>query len=157
MLLRTCLTCRTEQIVVPDKTLKHELLFHWPTILQISCCIWPFKGRSWCWIESYVTTDGQLASSSSCQAPIWAPLPDFLYMPDRCGLVAVACPVTRGWVCSSQLLLGLASAVILGSESRRTHEFLPNITYIFSSSETGSTQPREYNWGATWTKYAAPV
>jgi hypothetical protein len=30
----------------------------------------------------------------------------------------------RGWVCRSQLLLVLASAVILRSESRRTHDHI---------------------------------
>jgi hypothetical protein len=32
--------------------------------------------------------------------------------------------LTRGWVCSLQLLLGLASAVILRSESRGTHDHI---------------------------------
>jgi hypothetical protein len=32
--------------------------------------------------------------------------------------------LTRGRVCRSQLLLALASAVILGSESRRTHDHI---------------------------------
>jgi hypothetical protein len=32
--------------------------------------------------------------------------------------------LTRGWVCRLQLLLALASAVILGSESRGTHEHI---------------------------------
>jgi hypothetical protein len=27
---------------------------------------------------------------------------------------------------------------------------IPGITKKISGSETGSTQPREYNWGATW-------
>jgi hypothetical protein len=32
--------------------------------------------------------------------------------------------LTRGRVCSFQLLLGLASAVVLGSKSRRTHDYI---------------------------------
>jgi hypothetical protein len=31
---------------------------------------------------------------------------------------------TRGWVCRLHLLLGLASAVILRAESRRTHDHI---------------------------------
>jgi hypothetical protein len=33
-------------------------------------------------------------------------------------------PLTRGWVCKLQLLLVLASALILGSESRGTHDHI---------------------------------
>jgi hypothetical protein len=35
-----------------------------------------------------------------------------------------ASSLTRGWVCSFQLLLGLTNAVFLGSESRRTHNYI---------------------------------
>jgi hypothetical protein len=38
----------------------------------------------------------------------------------RCGALSL----TRGWVCSLQLLLALASAVILRSESRGTHDHI---------------------------------
>jgi hypothetical protein len=118
--------------------------------------------------------------------------------------------LTRSRVCSFQLFLGLASAVFLGSQSRRTHEHIlslffrltqlgwlpcsciyiprnkvtnqvsiiahlsvykdglcglvvrvlgyssgglgsiPGTTKKNSGSGTGSTQPHEYNWGATW-------
>jgi hypothetical protein len=44
--------------------------------------------------------------------------------------------LTRGWVCSFQLLLGLVSAVFLGSESSRTHE------HILVSQFLGLSQPR---------------
>jgi hypothetical protein len=71
--------------------------------------------------ESYVTTDGQPASLSWNKAPIWGLRPDLCY----CLKVAVcwfgAPSLTRGRVCRLQLLLALASAVIFGSESRRTH------------------------------------
>jgi hypothetical protein len=36
----------------------------------------------------------------------------------------VTSSLTRGWVCRLQLLLALASAVILRSESRRTHDHI---------------------------------
>jgi hypothetical protein len=36
----------------------------------------------------------------------------------------VTSSLTRGWVCSLQLLLALASAVILGSDSRGTHDLI---------------------------------
>jgi hypothetical protein len=36
----------------------------------------------------------------------------------------VTSTLVRGWVCRLQLLLGLASAVILGSESRGTHDHI---------------------------------
>jgi hypothetical protein len=70
--------------------------------------------------QSYLTTRGQSASLSWCQAPIWGPRPDFYYCQLRicwCG----APSLTRGRVCCLQLLLSLASAVILGSESRGIH------------------------------------
>jgi hypothetical protein len=36
----------------------------------------------------------------------------------------VTSSLTRGWVCRLQLLLSLASAVILGTESRGTHDHI---------------------------------
>jgi hypothetical protein len=41
--------------------------------------------------RKYVTTDGQLASLSWCQAPFWGPGPDFYYV--NCGPVDVGRPV----------------------------------------------------------------
>jgi hypothetical protein len=75
------------------------------------------------------TTDILSASLSWCQAPIYGPYPD-LYYHQRfqvcwCG----ATSLTRGLICSLQLLLGLASAGIFGPESRRIHDhiLLPQI------------------------------
>jgi hypothetical protein len=49
----------------------------------------------------------------------------FLLLSDICGFVDVGSPLTRGRVCRLQLLLVLASAVILGSVSRRgTHDHI---------------------------------
>jgi hypothetical protein len=43
--------------------------------------------------QSFVTTDGQSASLSSCQAPIWGPRRDFLLLSDSCGCVDVGRPL----------------------------------------------------------------
>jgi hypothetical protein len=65
--------------------------------------------------ESYVTTDGQSASLCWNKAPICGLRPDFYY----CQTVAVcwcgALSLTRGRVCRLQLLLELASVVILAT------------------------------------------
>jgi hypothetical protein len=69
--------------------------------------------------QSYVTTDGQTASLSWCQAPTWGLRPDFYYCQTVAGLLM--------WGALSDErtgLLVLASAVILGSESRRTHDHI---------------------------------
>jgi hypothetical protein len=62
--------------------------------------------------QNYVPTDGQSASLSWCQVPIWDPRPDFCYARQlrvcRCG----APSMTRGRVCRLQLLLALVSAVV---------------------------------------------
>jgi hypothetical protein len=78
--------------------------------------------------ESYVTTDGQLASLSWNKAPIWGLQSDFYYCQTVVFLYG-ALYLTRGRVCCLQLLLVPASAVILGSESRGTcdHIFLSQI------------------------------
>jgi hypothetical protein len=74
--------------------------------------------------ESYITTDGQSVSLSWNKAPVWGLRPDFCY----CQTVAVcwrrALSLTRGMVCRLQLLLVLASAVILGSESSGSHDHI---------------------------------
>jgi hypothetical protein len=49
----------------------------------------------------------------------------FFFQLNTCGYdLYVASSLTRGWVYRLQLLLALASAVILGSESRRTHDHI---------------------------------
>jgi hypothetical protein len=80
-------------------------------------------------VESYATTDGQSASLSCNEAPSGAY--DQIYITVRhlrvcwCGALCL----TRGRVCHLQILLALASAVILGSESRepRDHILLSQI------------------------------
>jgi hypothetical protein len=88
--------------------------------------------------QSYITTDGQSASLSWNKAPIWGLRPDFCYCQTVAGLFMWgALSLTRGRVCRLQLLLALASAVILGSESRgaRDHILLPQIRdFLFVAS-----------------------
>jgi hypothetical protein len=68
--------------------------------------------------------DGQLVSLSWNKAPIWGLWPDFYY----CQTVAIfwyeALFLTRGRVCCLQLLLALASAIILVSQSRGTGDHI---------------------------------
>jgi hypothetical protein len=72
--------------------------------------------------ESYVTTDGQSACLSWNKAPIWVLRPDFYYCQTVAGLLT--------WAALSdertglQLLLSLASAVILRSESHETRDHI---------------------------------
>jgi hypothetical protein len=82
--------------------------------------------------QSYVTTDGQSANLSWNKAPIWGLRPDSFTVRQLRVRWCEALSVTRGRVCSLQLLLPLASAVILGSESRGTHDhiLLPQIRYF---------------------------
>jgi hypothetical protein len=52
---------------------------------------------------------------------------NFIFQLNTCGYTCnpyITSSVTRGWVCRLQLLLGLASAVILRSESRGTHDHI---------------------------------
>jgi hypothetical protein len=93
--------------------------------------------------ESYVTTDGQSASLSWNKAPIWG----FRQL-RVCWRGAPS--LTRGRVCRLQLLLALASAVILGSESRETrdnillYQFLelPFVASYDSQGYGGGIRPR---------------
>jgi hypothetical protein len=55
--------------------------------------------------QNYVTTDGQSASQSWCQAPIWGLRPDFYYCQTVAGLLMWALSLTRERVCRLQLLL----------------------------------------------------
>jgi hypothetical protein len=50
---------------------------------------------------------------------------NFIFHLNTCGYSRyVTCSLMRGWVCRLQLLLVLASAVILRSESRGTHDHI---------------------------------
>jgi hypothetical protein len=98
--------------------------------------------------QSFVTTDGQSTSLSSCQAPNWGQNQIFI-TPRQLRVWWCGAPfLTRGRVCGLQLLLGLASGVILESESRGTQDRIllsqirdsPNLESqvpVFISPKTG--------------------
>jgi hypothetical protein len=74
--------------------------------------------------QSYFTTGSSPPIISSWrQAPWDSRQVNFIFQLNICGYSPyVTSSLTRGWVCRLQLLLVLASAVILMSESRRTHD-----------------------------------
>jgi hypothetical protein len=114
-----------------DLRLSSVFCFSWVSLfyLCLSRCLFYLSLLSVCLLfsvclfesESYVTTDGQSASLSWYKAPIWGLQPDFYCHMEYVGQLRVcwygALSLTRGQVCRLQLLLALASAVILGSES----------------------------------------
>jgi hypothetical protein len=73
--------------------------------------------------QSYFMTGGLSPISLSWHhAPSDSWHSNFTFQLNTCGYSPYATSfLTRGWVCRSQLLLGLASTVILRSESRETH------------------------------------
>jgi hypothetical protein len=75
--------------------------------------------------QSYFTTGGLPPISSSwCKDPQDS-RPSMFFQLNPCSHSPyVTSSFTRGWVCHLQLLLAFASAVILGSESRGTHEHI---------------------------------
>jgi hypothetical protein len=80
--------------------------------------------------ESYVTTDGQSASLSWYKAPIRGLRPDFYsvrnteYVWQLRSSFRGSSSLTRGRVCLLYMLLALASAVFLGSESLGTRDHI---------------------------------
>jgi hypothetical protein len=69
--------------------------------------------------QSYIATDGQSVSQSVLvSSTIWGSWPDIYYCFESYGLVFFCgvSSLTRGRVCLLYMLLGLASAVFLGSE-----------------------------------------
>jgi hypothetical protein len=66
---------------------------------------------------------------------------NFIFQLNTCGYNPyVTSSLTRGWVCRLQLLLVLASAVILRSEFRGTHDYCLR----FETPPTGGPGPRIY-------------
>jgi hypothetical protein len=95
--------------------------------------------------QSYITTGGQSASLSWCQASISSPWPDFRFVSEKLRVYWCGAPsLTRGWVRNLlvQLLLGLPRAVTLESKSRRIHDdiLLSNLRL----SQPGGLCPRIY-------------
>jgi hypothetical protein len=91
--------------------------------------------------ESYVTTDGQPASLSWNKAPFWDLRPDIYYCLTVAGLLIWSALSDESTSLSFTLLLAFASAVIFGSEYRRTrgHILLSQISrLLFPSPPTTS-------------------
>jgi hypothetical protein len=74
--------------------------------------------------ESYVTTDGHSASPSWNKASIWGLGPDFHYCQTFAGLLMWGALSDERTGVSFTTAAGLASAVILGSESRGTGDHI---------------------------------
>jgi hypothetical protein len=75
--------------------------------------------------QSYFTTGGLPPISLSWYQAPWDQRPVFFFQLNICCYSPYITPsLTRGWVCCLQLLLALTSAVILGSESRETHDHI---------------------------------
>jgi hypothetical protein len=71
--------------------------------------------------QNYVTTDGHSASMSWCEALLWGSRPDFHYCHTAAGFFYVG-PLSDSD--GSVVLLVLASAVVLGYESRVTDDHI---------------------------------
>jgi hypothetical protein len=116
------------------RVLKWGLLFNerrYPTTAGCSLCNSPFpththththKHKS----ESELLYDWQFTANQFVLAPSpLRPTANIFFPLNTCGYSPyVTSSLTRRWVCPLQLLLGLASAVILRSESRRTHDHI---------------------------------
>jgi hypothetical protein len=69
---------------------------------------------------------------------------NFIFQRNTCSYSPyVTFSLTRGWVCHLQLLLVLASAVILRSKSCRTHDHIL-LSQIRDSPQPGGPGPRTY-------------
>jgi hypothetical protein len=114
------------EITIFDWTLStsdHTTLIHYSLSLSLSLSHYPSQS------QSYIKTDDQPASLSWNKAPIWGLRPDFYYARQLRVCWCGALSLTRGRVCRLQLLLALASTVILGSGFReiRDHILLSQI------------------------------
>jgi hypothetical protein len=75
--------------------------------------------------QSYFTSVGLPPISSPCHQAPWDSRPViFFQLKPCCHNPYVTSSLKSGWVCRLQLLLALASAVILGSESHGTHDHI---------------------------------
>jgi hypothetical protein len=103
--------------------------------------------------QNFVMTDGQSASLSRCQAPIWGPTPDFVTVTHSCGFVDVGCFLWREdgcvfYCCWSSPAQSFSSPSPAG------------VMTIFYSFRFDSTQawrarsPSLYLLGAGWQSYA---
>jgi hypothetical protein len=74
--------------------------------------------------QSYITTDGQSASLSWYQDPIWGLWPDFYYCQTTAGLLIWGALSEERTDLSFIIAAVFASAVILRSESRGAHDLI---------------------------------
>jgi hypothetical protein len=74
---------------------------------------------------SYFTTGGLPPISPSWRQAPWDSRPVFFFQLNNCGYSPIVpSSLTKVWVCCLQLLLALASAVILRSVYRGTHDYI---------------------------------
>jgi hypothetical protein len=92
-------------------------------------------------VQSCVTTDGQSASLSWNKALIWGLRPDLYFCQRVAGLLMWGALSDEGRVGRLQLLLGLASAVVLGSDSHGTRNHILLLRFE-TSHLVGSTTRR---------------
>jgi hypothetical protein len=86
-------------------------------------------------------------------SPIWGPRPDFLLLSNSLRVCSCETPsLTRGRVFHLQLLLVLASGVILGSEYRGTHDHIL-LAQIHDSPNLETRFPYLYPPGTGWPSY----
>jgi hypothetical protein len=99
--------------------------------------------------QSYIATDGQSVSKSWCRAPSGAHDQIFITVWQLRSCFCGALPsLTSGGVCLSYILLGLASAVFLGSESlgTRDHILLSQDYWSIASIGFKITPPHRPRW-----------
>jgi hypothetical protein len=88
--------------------------------------------------QSYFTAGGLLSVSSSWRQAPWDLRPVIVFQLNTCfHSPYVTSPLTRGWVCHLQLVLALASTVILKFESRGTHGHILLSQFRDSSNREG--------------------
>jgi hypothetical protein len=81
--------------------------------------LWLFSSQS----QSYFTTGGLPPIRSSWRRAPWDSRPDFFSQMNTCSHSAyIKSSRQRGWICRLKLLLALANAFILESESRGTRD-----------------------------------
>jgi hypothetical protein len=103
--------------------------------------------------QSYFTTGGLSPISSSWRQTPWDLRPKIFFQLNPCGYKPYATSsLMRGCVCRLQLLLVLASAVILGSESSRTHTHIL-LSQIRDSPNMEGQVPVFISPGTQWSSY----
>jgi hypothetical protein len=104
--------------------------------------------------QIYFTTSGLLPLTTSWRQTPWdSRHSNFIFQVNTCGYSPyVTSSLTRGWICRLQLLLVLASAVTLWSESRETHDHIL-LSQIRDSPNLEGQVPVLYPPGTGWPCY----